>query len=216
MIKEITVFNLAGKKIGMESLDIDEKMKINEDVLHSYVVGYLANQRQGTASAKTKAEVSGSGKKPWRQKGTGRARVGTTRNPVWRHGGVAFGPKPRDYRQYLPVKMKAKALKDAIFSRVIDDKFYLFSVDKEISQPKTKIFTEFLKQTKFSDNKVLFVLDKKNEAILTLVKSMRNIKLLCYCYSNQLNPYQLLKTDIVIAQKEILPQIKGFLGVVNG
>ncbi|MCL5409143.1 MAG: 50S ribosomal protein L4, partial [Candidatus Omnitrophica bacterium] len=174
MIKEIAVFSLDGEKIGKEIFDINEKEKINKDVLYRYVVGYLANQRQGTVSVKTKGDVSGSGKKPWRQKGTGRARVGTTRNPVWRHGGVAFGPKPRDYRQFLPRKMKEKALRDALFSRILDEKFCLVSISPEISRPKTRIFSDFIKKAGFSDIRILFVLDKSNEKKLTILKSLRN------------------------------------------
>jgi large subunit ribosomal protein L4 len=215
MIKEIAIFNIDGEKIGTESLDINEKEKINKDILYRYVVSYLANQRQGTVSTKTKGDVSGSGKKPWRQKGTGRARVGTTRNPVWRHGGVAFGPKPRDYRKFLPKKMKEKALKDALISRIMEEKFCFISIPSEITQPKTRIFANFIKKSGFSDSKILFVLDKANEKKLTILKSLRNINSLCYCYNDQMNPYDILKNDIIIVQKEILLNIKKTLGVLN-
>ncbi len=215
MIKEITVFNLNAEEINKEVIDIDENKKINEDIIYRYTVSYLANQRQGTASVKTKGDVSGSGKKPWRQKGTGRARVGTTRNPVWRHGGIAFGPEPRDYRQFLPKKMKERALRDVLYSRIIDGKFYFISMSPEISKPKTKIFSNFVEKAGFSDTKILFILDKADKKNLTILKSLRNINLLCYCYGDQMNPYEILKSDIVIAQKEILSQIKKSLGVLN-
>mgnify|MGYP000680993238 CR=1 FL=1 len=117
---KIPVYNIDGEIIGEEVVEIKDK-KINKDVLYYYVNAYLTNQRQGTSSTKTRGEVSGGGRKPWRQKGTGRARVGSIRNPIWRGGGVVFGPKPKKYRVKLPKKMKRKALCEAIKDKLIED-----------------------------------------------------------------------------------------------
>ena len=206
-MKEISVLNLNGELVGKESIELDTD-KINADILHRYVVAYLANQRQGNASTKTRGEVSGGGRKPWRQKGTGRARVGSTRNPIWRHGGIVFGPRRnRDYSQRLPGKMKTRALKDAMKTRILDDKLFLLSIASGITEPRTRIFTDFLKKAGFT-GKILMVLDKNNTGRLAIVKSLRNIDRLEYCYADQINPYEILVSDVVVAQAEIFPLIK--------
>ena len=130
MVK-INVYDMDGNVIeGEEKIISDEIFKepVNKDILYYYTVGYLANQRLGTHSTKTRGEVSGGGRKPWRQKGTGRARVGSIRNPIWRHGGVAFGPKPRDYYIKLPQKMKRKALIESIKDKIMEERVMLLKV----------------------------------------------------------------------------------------
>ncbi|MCM8805905.1 MAG: 50S ribosomal protein L4 [Candidatus Omnitrophica bacterium] len=207
MIKEIPVFNIAGEKISSEIIDVSVE-KPNIDVLHRYITAFCANQRQGNACTKTRGEVSGSGRKPWRQKGTGRARVGSIRNPLWRHGGVVFGPKPRDYRQNIPEKMKKIALRDSLMTRINEDALSLIKLLDEVKSPKTKMFADFLKKIGCSETKVLFILnrdfDKRNE----LVMSIRNIENVSYCYVEQINPYLILLNDRIIAQSDVFSVLK--------
>ncbi|MGB9642211.1 MAG: 50S ribosomal protein L4 [Candidatus Ratteibacteria bacterium] len=207
MIKEISIFNLSGEKIGTESVNLPAE-KPNVDVIHRYVVAFLANQRQGTASTKTRGEVSGSGRKPWRQKGTGRARVGSIRTPIWRHGGIVFGPKPRDYSQRLPEKMKKLALRDTLQTVVVDDGLVLLDINETINNPKTKIFSEFLKKVGLHLVKVLVVLDSGYEKKDTIVRCIRNIENVSYCYAEQINPYLILTHDKIVAQMNVLPFLK--------
>lgn len=202
-MKEIPVYNLVGEKVGSENIQI-ENFKPNMDVLHKYVVAFLANQRQGNASTKTRSEVSGSGRKPWRQKGTGRSRVGSIRSPVWRHGGIVFGPKNRDFSQRLPKKMKQIALKDALKTRILEDKLILINISSdEIKQPKTKIFFGFLKKIGLSRNQVLIVLDKNFQSRNQVIRCIRNIENVSYCYVDQINGYVILTHDCIIAQSEV-------------
>ncbi|HXK45771.1 MAG TPA: 50S ribosomal protein L4 [bacterium] len=207
MIKEIPVFNLNGEKIGTESVDVATE-KPNLDVIHRYIVAFSANQRQGTSSVKTRGEVSGSGRKPWRQKGTGRARIGSLRTPVWRHGGIVFGPKPRDYSQHLPEKMKKLALRDTLRTVMVEDGLILIDVNGKIDNPKTRIFSEFLKKIGLSQTKVLVVLDNKFEKRDTMVRCIRNIENISYCYAEQINPYLILTHDKVVAQKNVFSLLK--------
>jgi len=164
-----------------------------------------------TVPIKTRAEVSGSGKKPWRQKGTGRARVGSSRNPLWRHGGVVFGPRPRDYSQHLTKKIKKSVLREVLKDKLEQDRFALF-IPEKLESPKTSVFNEFLKNLGCEKEKVLFILanDKgKNE---NLVKSLRNISLIKYDFSNQLSAYSVLKSDRVIVENVVFESIKKCLG----
>ncbi len=207
MIKEIPVFNIEGEKIGIESVQLQD-IKPNLDIIHRYVVAYLANQRQGTASTKTRAEVSGSGRKPWRQKGTGRARVDSIRTPIWRHGGIVFGPKPRDYNQRLPEKMKKLALRDSLFSAIEGDGFVILEIPDNIEKPKTKIFANFIGKAGLADKKVLFILNRNFAERDKVIRSIRNIENVSYCYAEQINPYLILTHDRIVAQKEIFPYLK--------
>lgn len=214
-MKKIKVYNMTGEVVGEESLS--EKLvegTLNQDVLYYYIKAYRANQRQGTASAKTRGEVSGSGKKPWKQKGTGRARVGSLRTPVWRHGGVAFGPKPRDYREHITKKVKRIALTEAIKGKIQEDSLSLFILDK-VETPKTKIFAEFLKKTGNAGKKVLFVFNNDKETNAGAIKSLRNIDSITYDFLDRLNAYIILNSDRIIADKNTFEAIKGFLGGDN-
>lgn len=214
-MKKVDVYDMQGKIVGEESLS-DELLKdpVNKDVIYYYVNAHLANLRQGNASAKTRGEVSGSGKKPWRQKGTGRARVGSSRTPVWRHGGVAFGPKPRDYSKRLSKKFKQNAIKEVLKDKIKEDKFILFMPEK-VENPKTKIFAEFLEKMGYGKEKILFILSNDKENNRNLVKSLRNIACISYDFSNQLNAYSVLKSDRIIAENAVFKSIRKYLGEEN-
>lgn len=207
-MKEIKIYNLSGEVTGSESLDESAWGKLRQDILHRYVVTYLANQRQGTVSTKTRGEVSGSGRKPWKQKGTGRARVGEIRNPVWRKGGVVFGPKPRDFSLGLPKKIKRKALAYALRDKIIEGKISLLEINpEEITVPKTKILGDFIKKLNWN-GKMLFILKAENENIK---KSLRNLKDISYCTLSNLNAYVILNNNRVAILKELLPDFKNLL-----
>lgn len=201
MTREIPVLNLEGEKISSVSIEIPES-KPNMDIIHRYVVTFLANQRQGNSSTKTRSEVSGSGRKPWRQKGTGRARVGSIRTSIWRHGGVVFGPKPRDYRKDIPGKMKDIALRDTIRTLINEDGFVLIDISNGIKSPKTKIFYSFLQKAGLSESKILLVIDRNFADRQQLIRCIRNIGNLSYCFAEQVNPYLLITHDKIIVQKD--------------
>ncbi|MCM8760303.1 MAG: 50S ribosomal protein L4 [Candidatus Omnitrophica bacterium] len=214
-MKMIKVYNMAGEIIGEETLSEEVVGGIpNQDVIYYYIKAYLANQRQGTASTKTRGEVSGSGKKPWRQKGTGRARVGSIRTPLWRHGGVVFGPKPKDYRQSIPKKVKRMALKEVLKWKIQKDSFAFF-IPQKIEIPKTKIFSEFLKKAGYTGQKVLFILNNDREKNAGIVKSLKNIDSITFDFIDRLNVYTILNSEKVIADKDVFNFIKVFLGGDN-
>lgn len=168
----------------------------NEAVMHQMVVLYLANQRQGTQSALTRSEVSGGGRKPWRQKGTGRARQGSTRSPQWTHGGIVFAPKPRDYSFSVNKKVKRLAMKSALSSKVAADE--LIVVDKiACDDYKTKTMVEMLKAIG-SEKKTLIVLPEVDSKV---IKSANNIPGVKTCQYNEINVYDILNADkLVIAE----------------
>ena len=199
----VNLFNMKGENIG--TIDLPESMfgaEINASAMHSYVVAYLANQRQGTQSAKTRAEVSGGGKKPWRQKGTGRARQGSTRSPQWTHGGVVFAPKPRDYRLALNKKLKRVALCSALSSKVADEKIVV--VDSlEMNEIKTREMAKSLNALKA--NKPLIVIAENDENI---VKSARNIEGVEVSFVGALNTYEILKHDTLVITKDAAGKIE--------
>ena len=192
---KIDVYNMEGKKVS--EVELNEKIfgiEPNENVVHSVVTNFLANQRQGTQSTKTRAEVSGGGKKPWKQKGTGRARQGSTRAPQWIKGGIALGPKPRSYKYTVNKKEKALAIRSVLSSKVLENK--LVVVDKfELDQIKTKLVANALTNLKL-EGKTLIMLANKNENVQ---KSARNIEGVKTSSVNTINTYDLLKyTNLVI------------------
>ncbi|MCL1802441.1 MAG: 50S ribosomal protein L4 [Eubacteriaceae bacterium] len=196
------VFNMNGEVVGDVELS-DEIFGIepNEYVVHEAVVAYLSNQRQGTQSAKTRAEVSGGGRKPWRQKGTGRARVGSSRNPIWRHGGVAFPPKPRKYTKKINRKAKRLALKSAFSSKASEGS--LFIVDKlEFEAPKTKAMIAVLES--LNAPKPLVVIEGKN---LNVEKSVSNIPNASCLTVGTMNVYEILKHNSLILTLGALERI---------
>ena len=192
---KIDVYNMEGKKVS--EVELNEKIfgiEPNENVVHSVVTNFLANQRQGTQSTKTRAEVSGGGKKPWKQKGTGRARQGSTRAPQWIKGGIALGPKPRSYKYTVNKKEKALAIRSVLSSKVLENK--LVVVDKfELEEIKTKLVANALTNLKL-EGKTLIMLASKNENVQ---KSARNIEGVKTSSVNTINAYDLLKyTNLVI------------------
>ena len=183
-----TVYDITGKAVGeIELSDSIFGQEVNASVLHEVVKAYLANQRQGTQSALTRAEVSGGGIKPWRQKGTGRARQGSTRSPQWRHGGVVFAPKPRDYTLHVNKKVKRLAMKSALSSKVLDTDLIVFN-ELNLAAPKTKEMVKALEAV--NAEKTLIVLDGSNE---TVERAARNIPGVKTTLVGTLNVYEILK-----------------------
>jgi large subunit ribosomal protein L4 len=201
---KVAVFNTEGQQVGeMELKDNVFGAEINEPVLHQAVQVYLANQRQGTQSAKTRAEVRGGGRKPWRQKGTGRARHGSIRSPLWTGGGVVFPPKPRDFSQKLPKKMKKLAMVSALSSKVANNEIII--LDKiTMEEPKTKFIANMLKNLNI-DKKALIVLRGKDEIV---EKSANNIQGVKTTLVNNLNVYDILKYDTFVITKEAVEAVE--------
>ena len=199
----VALYNIAGQEIGTVKLS-DEifAQEVNQAALHTVVRAYLANQRQGTQSALTRAEVSGGGIKPWRQKGTGRARQGSTRSPQWRHGGVVFAPKPRDYRVSVNKKVKRLAMKSALSSKVNDGSLVVFDA-LELAAPKTKEMIKELDAVKV--NKALVVLPEKDETVERATGNIPNVKTTLV---GTLNVYEILKYDTLILTKDSLAKIE--------
>ena len=197
------VLNTKGEVVGNVDLS-DEIFGIepNEAAVHQTVVAYLANQRQGTQSAKTRAEVSGGGRKPWRQKGTGRARVGSSRNPVWHHGGVAFAPKPRDYSQHVNKKVRRLAMKSVFSAKAADKELFVLD-ELSFEAPKTKQMIEVLDALKVK--KALVVLPEND---LNVYKSVSNIPGADCTTVGTLNVYEMLRYDNMIVTKDALERIQ--------
>ncbi len=199
----VAVFNMEGKEVG--SLELNDAVfgvTINEHLVHMAVVQQLANNRQGTQKAKTRSEVSGGGRKPWRQKGTGHARQGSIRAPQWTGGGVVFAPTPRDYSFKLNKKEKRAALKSALTSRVNDNKFIVVD-ELKMEEIKTKKFQEVLNNLKV--NKALVVLNDNDQNV---VMSARNIPAVKTALTNTINVYDILKYDTVVVTKAAVATIE--------
>jgi large subunit ribosomal protein L4 len=199
----VKVYNMEGKEVGtLELNDAVFGVEVNEHLMHLAVVGQLANKRQGTQSAKTRSEVSGGGRKPWKQKGTGHARQGSTRAAQWVGGGMIFAPKPRDYSVKMNKKEKAAAIKSALSSRVAEEKIYV--VDSlSFDEIKTKKMTAVLDSLKVE--KALVVLDKKDENVIL---SARNLPEVRTVMSNSINVYDILKYGSLVITKEAVAQIE--------
>ncbi len=200
---KVSVFNMEGKEVG--SLDLNDAVfgvEVNEHLVHMAVVQQLANNRQGTQKAKTRSEVRGGGRKPWRQKGTGHARQGSTRSPQWTGGGVVFAPVPRDYSFKLNKKEKRAALKSALSSRVQDGK--LIIVDElKLDEIKTKQFAKIMDNLKVE--KALVVLSEKDENV---VMSARNIPSVKTALSNTINVYDILKYNTLVLTRDAVKSIE--------
>ena len=200
----ISVYDMTGKETGTLELSADVfGIEPNVAVMHSAVINYLANQRQGTQSTKTRSEVSGGGRKPWRQKGTGHARQGSIRSPQWTHGGIALGPKPRSYRFALPKKVRRLALKSAFSSKVAADEMLVLE-SLSLDEIKTKTIVNMLNALG-ADRKVLLVLPEKDEKI---VLSARNIPGVKTALVNTLNVYDILNCDKFIVVKDAVAQLE--------
>ena len=199
----VKVYNIEGKEVGsMELNDAIFGVEVNSHLMHMAVVQQLANKRQGTQSALTRAEVSGGGKKPWRQKGTGHARQGSTRAPQWKGGGVVFAPKPRDYSFKMNKKEKALAIKSALTSRVQADKIYVLD-GISFDEIKTKKMVAVMDNLKL--DKALVVLDQKDENVIL---SARNIPTVRTALANAINVYDIVKYDALVITKDAVAQIE--------
>ena len=199
----VSVYNMEGKEVGtMELNDAVFGVQVNEHLVHMAVVAQLANKRQGTQKAKTRAEVSGGGRKPWRQKGTGHARQGSTRAPQWTGGGVVFAPTPRDYTIRLNKKEKRAALKSALTSRVQENKFIVVD-ELKLDEIKTKKFQNVLNNLNVKGALVVVGADSEN-----VVLSARNIPTVKTAYVNTINVYDILKYNTVVATKAAVANIE--------
>ena len=200
----VSVFNMEGKEVGtIELSDAIFGVEVNEHLLHLAVVQQLANKRQGTQKAKTRSEVSGSTAKPWRQKGTGHARQGSTRSPQWRHGGVVFAPVPRDYSFKLNKKEKRAALKSALSDRLAGGKIIVVD-ELKMDAPKTKEFVKVLDNLKVA-GKALVVVDA---ADINVTRSAANIASVKMYGTNELNPYDVMNAQTVILTKDAALKIE--------
>ena len=200
---KLGLFNIEAKQVGEIQLnDNIFAAEVNADAMHQVVVALLANKRQGTQSAKTRAEVRGGGIKPWRQKGTGRARQGSIRAPQWIKGGVVFAPKPRDYRMSIPKSMRRVAMLSALTSKVQNDEMIVLD-SLTLEAPKTKEVVKMLNA--FNAKKTLIVTAEANE---TVYKSARNIEGVAVLPVNNINVYDLLKYSKVIMTKDAVSKIE--------
>ena len=199
----VKVYNIEGKEVGsMELNDAIFGVEVNSHLMHMAVVQQLANKRQGTQSALTRAEVRGGGRKPWRQKGTGHARQGSTRAPQWKGGGVVFAPKPRDYSFKMNKKEKALAIKSALTTRVQADKIFVLD-GISFDEIKTKKMVAVMDNLKL--DKALVVLDKKDENVIL---SARNIPTVRTALTNAINVYDIVKYDALVITKDAVAQIE--------
>ena len=200
---KVDVLNMDGKKV--EDIELNENVfgvEVNDVVVHTALVNYLANQRQGTQSTKTRSEVSGGGKKPWKQKGTGRARQGSIRAPQWIKGGIALGPKPRSYRYSIPKKVKQLAFKSVLTSKLQEGK--LVVLDKlNLDEIKTKAMLKELDNIKV--NNALVMLGEKN---LNVQASARNIEGVKTTLVNTMNIFDLLKYDSLVVTKDAVKKLE--------
>ncbi len=200
----VAMYNMSGESVG--TIDLSEAVfgqEINKVAVHELVKNYLANQRQGTQSTKTRTEVSGGGKKPWRQKGTGRARQGSTRAPQWMGGGVALGPKPRDYRYTINKKLRKVALKSALSSKVEESTIVV--VDSiELEEIKTKAIAGMIAKLPVEGSALIVTADK-NEAVY---KSARNIEGVDATFVGQMNVYELVKYEYLVVSKDAVAKIE--------
>jgi large subunit ribosomal protein L4 len=202
----LDVYKIDGSKSG-EKIDLSDSIfaiEPNDHAIYLSVKSFLANQRQGTSKAKERGEVRGGGKKPWKQKGRGGARAGTSRSPLWVGGGTIFGPRPRDYRQDIPKKLRRLARKSA-FSYKMKDEQLLVVEDFNIEQPKTKDFSKILSALKISGKKVLLLTEINNPNIY---KSGRNIPKVKVLEASKASTYDLLNNQILVLQKSAVKEIE--------
>lgn len=199
---KLDIHDMAGKVIDKVKLPKEvSDYRLNKTLLHQAVRMYLANMRKGTASTKNRDEVSGGGKKPWKQKGTGRARVGSTRNPLWRGGGAAFGPRPKDYSYSIPIKMKKKAFVEALIDKIKTGSMVV--VDKlEVEKPKTKAFVKFLSDLKIAGEKSILVLGEGQSE--EFEKAGRNLPNVILKRNGDANAYEVLRSSKVLVTRHYL------------
>jgi large subunit ribosomal protein L4 len=202
-ISSVPIFNSKGKEVG--KFELDKELftgEVNKGALYQFVRMYNANQRRGTASTKTRGDVSGGGKKPFRQKGTGRARAGSTRSPLWRGGGKVFGPHPRDFHYDIPKKVKKVALLASLNSKVVDEK--LIGIDAiELAEPKTKQFQAIVNALKL-EGRSLFVLDAIDEKVKRASRNIADVTLKNY---KDFNPVDVIHCNTLVMSKVALEKI---------
>ena len=199
----VSVYNMEGKEVGtIELNDAVFGVKVNEHLVHMAVVQQLANKRQGTQKAKTRGEVSGGGRKPWRQKGTGHARQGSTRSPQWTGGGVVFAPVPRDYSFKMNKKEKRAALKSALTSKVQDNKLIVLD-ELKLDEIKTKKFVAVMNNLKVEKGLVVIADNDKN-----VVMSARNLADIDTALANMINTYDVMKAKTVVLTKDAVAKIE--------
>ena len=204
-MSKANLYNIEGKPTG--ELDLKPELfglKPNPKAVHQYVKIYLSNQRQGTVKKKTRAEVRGGGAKPWRQKGTGRARAGSNTSPIWVGGGRTFGPFQRNWKTTLPKKISRLALKSALSSKASEDKIKVLE-ELSLEQPKTKTIYALLQKLGISGSKILFLGDARKE---NLYKSCRNIKNLTFRPAQVVNPYDLLNCEYLLLTRDSLKKLE--------
>lgn len=201
---KVAVYNIDGQQVGdMELSDAVFAAPVNEALLHDAVVMYRANQRQGTSDTKTRGEVAGGTKKPWRQKGTGRARAGNTRSPLWRHGGITFGPHPRSYAWSMPKKSRHAALRSALSAKVRDGEFIV--VDQlTLTEPKTKIVAEALKKLNAPKGALIVAADFD----ANVYRSARNIPGVAATAARNINVYDVLSHDRIVMTKDAVAKVE--------
>ncbi len=206
----LPVYNSFGEEIDTIKLNATVfDGSINGDCLHQAIQGYKANQRKGLAATKTRGEVSGGGKKPWKQKGTGRARVGSTRSPLWKHGGVVFGPHPRNFTYQIPSKIKSLALKTSLNLRLKENNFMILDEFK-VAEPKTKLAVGILSNLKLfsaknkKDGKVLFLANKLDS---TLKQALKNISFLTVDLASDCHAYEVMNNQKLLITKAALADL---------
>ncbi len=201
---KVAIYNVSGQQVSeIELNDSVFGIEVNEHAMYEVVKNQLANKRQGTQSAKTRAEVRGGGRKPWKQKGTGRARVGSIRSPLWVGGGTVFAPKPRDYSYTIPKKVRRLAMKSALTSKVNSNELIVLD-ELNLETPKTKEMVNILKNLNV-DKKALIVMSEKSEAV---IKSAQNIPGVQTALVNTINVYDILKYDKFIITKDAVQKVE--------
>ena len=203
-MSSIDVLDMQGKKVStLELNDAIFNKEVNEALIHTVIVNYLANQRQGTQSTKTRSEVSGGGRKPWRQKGTGRARHGSTRSPIWVKGGIALGPKPRSYKYKLNKKEKQNAIKMILSAKLADNKIIVLN-ELNLTEVKTKAVVNVMRNVN-AEGRTLLLLPERNE---TIFKSARNIDKIHISNVDVLNAYELLNNKQIVMTVDAVKKLE--------
>ena len=200
---ETKLLNIKGAEVGTATVPAAFTVEADPHFLHEIVRYYLANKHRGTACTKTRSEVSGGGRKPWKQKGTGRARQGSTRSPIWRKGGVVFGPKPRSYRQYLPKQKLNAGLMQALASRIAEGAVFIIE-NLDLEKPKTSELKEL--QKKLAAKTVLFI-SEKNEK--NFAQASRNIPGFGLCLAKNMNAYEALRNQKIVITAAALKEMEG-------
>lgn len=203
---KVDILNSSGKKVSDMTLEGKAfEGEVNKDLFYEVVKMQLANRRSGTASTKTKGNVSGGGAKPWKQKGTGRARSGSNRSPVWRHGGTVFGPHPRDYSYQVPKKVRKEALRSALLLRIKDGHMFVFDAIT-LKEPKTKLAAEIFKNSKLENALVVVAGENKN-----LKLAARNMKEFKVVDAMGINVFDVLNFDNLVFTKDALEKVEAMV-----